>query len=131
MIVRNLLPNDLIPKHGLEPLVLDNEWVWVAEKDGQIVGLLIAAPCHHSVFLIRLVAAHNAPHTWVRSILRGVAKDCLRRGYFVAFTYFNLEDGTEARLAKLLWRRGKEGRKSIVASRYAMSVCAVEDWCNG
>lgn len=94
--VRTLRPNEAMPQHlgtGFEQMAVMNEFVWVAEKEKKIVGILMAAPCHGVVFLVRLRTAEDAPTMTVALLFRKCVKDCLARGLKGYFTYVdpNLE----------------------------------------
>lgn len=129
MTVRKLQVGDEIPfKHGLEPLPLDLNWAWVAIDTTKVVGLLLAAPAHGCAFMMRLIC-REAPITCARALIRKFAQDIYADGYRVAFSYFNLEREEEARLVKLMVHRSKE-HTGVLASRQAICVTAVEDWCN-
>lgn len=129
MTLRKLCEDDVIPfKHGLEPLKLDCNWAWVAEKDKQIVGLFLAAPCHGSVMLIRLVAGEGAPIHWAKALLSKAASDMIADGYQIAFVYLNLSRPLEQRLAKLMMNVGKPEHRAMVAGNNALCAIGLEDW---
>lgn len=131
MKIRQMRKREVLPiKTGMEPLELDHEWVWVAEDDrtGVVVGVLILAPCHGSIFVVRVVAGPDAPVTWLRRILTHAGRAVLERGYKVAFTYFNLDRPNEMRLAKLMMGHGVPERRGAVIANQAMCVQSVEDW---
>ena len=132
MIARQLQYGEKIPfQHGLEPLIIDYRWAWVAVDNGTIVGLLLCAPCHGAALLVRLIGTRGAPVTWVRQVLTTASRDLIERGYRVAFVYFSLDNPAEVRLAKLLMRHGKDGRKGVLGGKHILCVTAVEDWAHG
>jgi len=56
------------------------EWIWVAERNGEAVALLVTAPAHILVILLHLVS-HNAEPMDVRALLVRAMKDIKARGY--------------------------------------------------
>lgn len=129
VVARKLFKGEELPfHHGLEPLELDPEWGWVAEAGGVVVGVLLLAPVHGSVMLVRLVGAENAPRIWFKKVLTLASKDVLARGYKVAFCHFNLEQPQEARLAKIIMGHGKSGRRAVSIAQHALCVSSIEDW---
>jgi len=112
----------------MEPLQLDCRWAWIALEHEQIVGLLLLAPVHGAVMLVRLVSGARAPVGWVKAVLTKASKDVLGRGYQIVYGYFNLDRPIEARLAKMMVNHGKKGRQSLLMARHALCACAVEDW---
>lgn len=129
MTVRKLEADDVLPfKYGFEPLPLDRNWAWVALEEERVIGLLLGSPCHGAAFLVRLIC-ERAPITCALRLIRKFAQDIYADGYRVAFGYFDLERETEARLVKLIVHRSKD-KGGVLASRQAICVTAVEDWCN-
>jgi hypothetical protein len=81
--IRNLVKGEELPEelktgfeHGSMP-----SWIWVAEREGKIVGLVIAAPAHIVAILLRLVSTPEAHPTDVRALLIQVMHDIKERGF--------------------------------------------------
>jgi hypothetical protein len=88
--VRTLKPNEAMPQHlgtGFEQMVVMNDFVWVAEKGGKIIGILMAAPCHGVIFFVRLRTEKDAPPMAVTLLFRKCVRDCQERGFKGYFTY--------------------------------------------
>lgn len=85
MIVRNLILGEELPdllKTGFETgACTDTSWIWVVEREGQIVASLIACPAHIVVILLRLVATPDAHPLDVRALLLKATLDIKERGY--------------------------------------------------
>lgn len=85
MVVRNLKPDDVLPdllKTGFElAKTCAHEWIWVVERDGKIVCLLVTAPAHVMVILLRLLSTPEAEGTDVRALLLHTFREIKERGY--------------------------------------------------
>lgn len=84
MIVRNFILGEKLPeqlKTGFEMGKCDPDWIWVVERDGELVGLLVAAPAHVMAILIRLVNTKNARGSDIRALILGVFREIKKRGY--------------------------------------------------
>lgn len=88
MIIRTLYPDEPLPESlfvGFKKL--DNDWVWVAENGGKIVGTLLGVPAHGLFLVLRIAGESDAPKTWALQILRRAFADVYVRGLtgFIAF----------------------------------------------
>jgi hypothetical protein len=85
MKVRNFILGEALPemlKTGFEAgACTDSSWIWVVERDGQIVASLITCPAHIVVILLRLVATPDAHPLDVRALLLHAIVDIKARGY--------------------------------------------------
>lgn len=76
-----ILPATLCEGESWELLTLDPDWIWLAEDAaGQVVGMLIAAPCHGLVFIWRLKMLPGASYWALGRLLRRFIRDIRRRG---------------------------------------------------
>lgn len=83
MNVRNLIPRERLPKElrtGYEATAMP-EWIWIAERNGYPVGILVAAPAHGVVILMRLATTPDAEGTDVRTLLVAAFREMKMRGY--------------------------------------------------
>jgi hypothetical protein len=84
---------------------LDPEWAWGCFDDGKLVSLVLAAPFHGSLWLMRLTATKAAPRMHLKPLLRAVRDDALKLGMKFVVTFVG--DGLEERkLFKLCGRLG-------------------------
>jgi len=107
-VVRNLKPGDQLDHELLgnwAALKLDHDWVWVVEHHANIEAIMIAAPMHGLVFLLRIAATKYAPDGWLLCALRTVLKESQRRGLIAAMTYLTTAP-TEQKLMRLALRAG-------------------------
>ena len=56
-------------------------WVWIAEKGGETAGVLLAAPMHGLVYIMRLCVREGAPLFTAAMLLRGFMRDTEKRGF--------------------------------------------------
>src|SRR5712691_8376859 len=99
--VRTLKPDEAMPQHlatGFERMPVMKDFVWIAEEEGKVVGMLLASPCHGLVFLARLRVEENAPSSVVTAMFRKCIKDCLDRGFTGYFTFIDPTRGLERKL---------------------------------
>jgi hypothetical protein len=83
MNIRNMVKGDKLPEElrtGFETGSMP-EWIWVVERDGKIVGLLIAAPAHIVAILLRVVSTSEAHPNDMRALLIRVMHDIKERGF--------------------------------------------------
>ena len=107
--VRTLKPGEAMPQHlgtGFEQMAVMNEFVWIAEKGGKIVGILMCAPCHGIIFIVRLRAEKDAPPMTVTLLLRKCVKDCKERGFKGYFTYVDPSIETERKFIPICRKAG-------------------------
>jgi hypothetical protein len=64
---------------GYEKMPIMRDWVWIAE-DGEPLGVLLAAPCHGLVYMMRLCVKDHNPMT-AALMVRSCMKDCDKRGF--------------------------------------------------
>lgn len=94
--IRNLVKGEPLPKElqtGYENGNCDPDWIWVAEHDGKLVAILVTAPMHIVVMMIRLVATEEAGLA-VRSLLLHFIKTIKERGFNGYYTM--VDPGTDA-----------------------------------
>lgn len=107
--VRTLRPKEGMPQHmntGFEQLPVMNEFVWVAEKEGKVIGMLMASPCHGLIFFVRLRTEKKAPAMTVPLLFRKCVKDCLERGFLGYFTFVDPSLDAERRFIPICHRAG-------------------------
>jgi hypothetical protein len=107
MIVRTLNDNEPMPQHlgtGFEAMPIDRQWVWVAENDGKIVGILLAGACHGMVYLMRVCAEKGCSQMVVRALIEKTRADCAARGFKGYF--FHLDPTTDQRLLRTCRKYG-------------------------
>lgn len=107
--VRTLKVNEAMPKHlgsGFEQMQVMKGYVWVAEKNGKIVGLLMATPCHGLIFVVRLRVEKTAPPMTVWLLFRKCVRDCKERGFEWYFTYLDTNLDAERKLAAICQKTG-------------------------
>lgn len=83
MKIRNLIPGEALPKQlqtGYERTQMP-EWIWVVEREEKPVGILIAAPAHLMVILLRIISTPEAQGTDIRALLIHAFRESRRRGY--------------------------------------------------
>jgi hypothetical protein len=82
--VRTLMASDTFPEGfstGYERMPVMKSWVWVAEEDGDTAGVLMAAPMHGLVYMMRLCIRPGAPRATAVRLLRTCMRDCEKRGF--------------------------------------------------
>ena len=81
--IRNMQKGEEIPQElrtGFETSSMP-EWIWLAVRDGKVVGILIAAPAHIVAILLRLGSTASAEQNDVRALLIHAMKDIKARGF--------------------------------------------------
>jgi hypothetical protein len=108
LIDLNSIPEALKADENWPLLQLDEEWVWlVRDEDGEIVGILIAAPCHGLVFIWRIKMLENAPYWALGNLLRRFIRDLRKRGCLGYITFLDVcNKSAEAALARIAFRAG-------------------------
>jgi hypothetical protein len=88
--MRNLRPDDVLPwpaeALGWNQKTLHLETAWVAERDGQIVGLILGADVHHSLLLLRVLGNGGS---WIRPLWKHVKMASLAQGIVSFWTFFD------------------------------------------
>jgi hypothetical protein len=96
--VRTLLASDPFPEGfqtGYEHMPVMKSWVWVAEEDGDTAGVLMAAPMHGLIYLMRICIHEGAPPVTAFRLLRACMRDSAQRGFRGFFMHVD-PTGTEA-----------------------------------
>jgi len=108
VIIRNLTNNDELPeslKAGFEKGEMKN-WIWVAEREGKIVAILIAAPAHIVAILLRLASTDDAEPMDVRILLVNAVSEIKARGFEGYVTWLSPESGVEKKLYDIIMAGG-------------------------
>jgi hypothetical protein len=82
--VRTLRPGESMPdgfETGFENMPILSNWVWVSEEEEEFTGILMCGPCHGLVYFMRLCIKPGASKMTALLLLRGMLKDCTKRGY--------------------------------------------------
>jgi hypothetical protein len=103
MIAGETLPDEL--KTGFEVGNMP-EWIWVAEREGKLVAMLIAAPAHIVAILLRILSTPDAELTDVRALLANAVRDMRERGFKGYVTWLNPERSNEAALLSIIQHTG-------------------------
>ena len=72
---------------GFENMPFMPHWVWTAEEDGEALGLLMAAPAHGLIYMMRLCVKKGAPSLTALFLLRGCMREAQKRGFKGFFTH--------------------------------------------
>ena|SRR5208283_1337761 len=108
LIVRLLQEPESLPESfeaGFDQLgQLDPQWVWVAERRGQIVGCIVASPCHGVALIWRLYSKTGAD--CLLPMCRRFMADCRKRGVKGYMTFVDLNIPAQSKLQRLLKRLG-------------------------
>jgi hypothetical protein len=88
-------------------LSLDPEWVWLARDEEEIVGILIAAPCHGLAFVWRIKMLPEASPMALLRLLRTFIRDLRKRKCLGYMALLNVSDRPEEQaLARIAFRAG-------------------------
>lgn len=79
----------------------DGAWIWIMGN-----AILIAAPAHDTVLLLRLVRFGDMPPTWIHRLLRQALKESRERGYGRFLTWLSSEIEEERKLRTIAQRYG-------------------------
>ncbi len=107
--IRTLREGEAMPQHlgtGYETMPVMNSFVWVAEKDEKIIGILMAAPCHGLLFLVRLRIEKGSPGAIAHLLFRHCIRDAQAMGFQGYFSYINPELPSESALIPICERAG-------------------------
>lgn len=105
--VRHLQPHEL-PEQAWPQQVglkINPRWAWgIFDSCGRTEAVLLTAPCHGMLMLVRVWARPGAPRMALRRLFREVAAECLSMG--IAMWMVMLEQGEPSgfRLSKLVLR---------------------------
>lgn len=89
-----------MPQHlgtGYEQMPVINDFVWIAEQTGKVIGILMAAPCHGVLFLVRARVEKDAPKITISLLFRKCMRDAVDRGFKGFFTFIDPTIETERR----------------------------------
>jgi len=113
MQVRLLRDTDVIPYDSLrdgessfwpEQLPLDPSHTWVAIRDAQIIGVLIAGELQSMLLLIRISVVPSAPPLTSMLLLRRAFSDARRRGLLGYLTFLSDSAAAETKLMRIVQR---------------------------
>jgi hypothetical protein len=108
--VRLLHPGEALPTAwdaGFDLIgALDPDWVWVAYRDSELLGALVASPVHSAAFIWRLVAPGPSASTVTRRLLHQFLHDAHARGCCGYVTAVNLAIPVQSALARVIQRAG-------------------------
>jgi hypothetical protein len=102
--IRNYVKGEELPealKTGFETGSM-SEWIWVAERDGNIVAMLIAAPAHVVAILLRVLTTPEAGLNDLRTLLIRSLNDIKARGFPAYITWLNPERNNEKGLLGII-----------------------------
>lgn len=91
---------------GYEGGQCDPDWIFVVEREEKPVAILVAAPVHIVVLLVRLLSSPRASVNDVRSLLLYFVKTVKERGYSGYITYLGLHLEQERTLAEIIKATG-------------------------
>jgi hypothetical protein len=100
MQVRHPREGDVLPI-PLEFQHFDPAWVWIYGN-----AILIAAPAHDAVLLLRLVRFGEMPPLWTHRLFQQVIKESRERGFHRYMTWLSSEVAEERQLYKIAARHG-------------------------
>jgi hypothetical protein len=81
-----------MPQHlgtGFENMPVMKSFCWVAEYNGSVVGMLMAAPCHGLLYIARLRIEDGAPRATALLLFRKMMRDAKERGLLGYFTHID------------------------------------------
>jgi hypothetical protein len=81
---RTLREGEPIPEGfntGFERMPFMPEWIWIVEQDKTPAGVLIAAPMHGLIYLMRFCVKPGSDKTVALVLLRAMLKDTKARGF--------------------------------------------------
>jgi hypothetical protein len=106
--IRNLILGEELPERlrtGYEKTTMP-EWFFVAERDGKVVAILITAPAHVFVILIRLLAVEGGHPMDVRSLLVDTMRTIKQRGYIGYVAWLDPKNPAEKCLMDIIEQSG-------------------------
>ena len=107
MIDLTIIPEGLKEGESWHLLSLDPDWVWLARDESEIVGILVAAPCHGLVFIWRLKMLPEASSMALLRLLRTFIRDLRKRRCLGYMALLNVSDRPEEQaLARIAFRAG-------------------------
>ncbi len=91
---------------GYEKMPLQTDWVWVAEDDEIPVGVVMAAPCHGLVYVMRLCVRKGVnPHVAL-ALLRACMKDSQNRGFRGFFFHIDPTNDVDRQIMTICRKTG-------------------------
>jgi hypothetical protein len=118
-MIRHPEIGELIPfRTGFEPL--DSEWTWIAESDGEIRGVLVAAKFHSVLMLCRAIIAPDNPFV-LSALVQQAFKEAQQRGIGRAMVF--LGEG-EAKIQALAMRHNAR----IIPVNGAWAACDLSEF---
>lgn len=122
--VRTLRKGEPMPEHIGEPFLkiasIDPDWIWVAEYEGEVIGIIIAAYCHGFALVLRVKMEPDAPRPALLILLRRFFSDLRKRGLVGYVSWFEDKSYDEQTL-----RRISESLGGIVQSRPSVIVASL------
>ena len=109
MNVRTLSAGEHIPEGfntGYEKMPVQGDWIWVAEKDGIATGVLMVAPCHGLIYLMRLCVKKGSPTIVAFLLLRECMRETRRRGFKGFFTHIDPTGEIDRRILQTCRKSG-------------------------
>jgi hypothetical protein len=101
------IPEGLKEGENWHLLSLDSDWVWLAKDDDEIVGILIAAPCHGLAFIWRIKMLPEASPMALLRLLRAFIRDLHKRKCLGYMALLNVAERKEEQaLARIAFRAG-------------------------
>ena len=85
---------------------VDHDWIFVAEDDTCIQGMLMATPAHGLVILMRCVVRDTAPATTLVRLLGGVLRELAHRGYYLWVTVLDPTTPAEREIYRIARKWG-------------------------
>jgi hypothetical protein len=106
--IRNLVKGEELPSSLAAGFEKGNQpdWLWVAERDGKIVAILVAAPAHIVAILLRIASTDEAEPMDMRVLLVNAIKDIKARGFEGYVTWLNPDTGVEKKLHDIIMAGG-------------------------
>ena len=107
MLALSDIPEALREGENWEYLQLDPHWIWLAEDDDRVVGILVAGQCHGLVFIWRVKMLPEAPHWALGKLFRRFIRDLRKRGCVGYITFLDVvAKPYEQALARIASRAG-------------------------
>jgi len=106
--IRNLVMGEDLPERlrsGYESTSMP-EWIWVAERDGKVTAILVTAPAHILVILMRVCSIAGANPMDVRALLVNAMAEIRERGYKGYVTWVDPTVETENALMGIIKASG-------------------------
>jgi hypothetical protein len=101
------IPAALSEGENWNVLKMDPHWVWTAQANGEICGLLIAMEGHGLVFIWRVKMLPIAPHWALGKLFRQFMRDIRKRGCLGYITFLNVGNKpAEGAIARIALRAG-------------------------